>query len=83
MLEFYQETSKLSTDSFMASQDRVVPQKSNFWKKIFEEVLNMCSDPPWLVNCVILKILKADNSKGASCAEYRKIILRLEEEKTA
>ena len=30
-LESCQETSKLSADSFMASYDRMVPQKSNFW----------------------------------------------------
>ena len=30
MLESCQETSKLSVDTFMASRDRVVPQKSDF-----------------------------------------------------
>ena len=53
MLESCQETSKLSVDSFMASWDRVVPQKSDFWKKILKNVANNCLTPPWLVNCVI------------------------------
>ena len=47
MLESCQETSKLSVDSFMGSYDRMVPQKSDFWKKIVEKVLNMCLTPPW------------------------------------
>ena len=33
MLESCQETSKLSVDSFMASWDRVVPEKSDFCQK--------------------------------------------------
>ena len=46
MLESCQETSKLSVDSFMASWDRVVLQKSDFWKKIFEKVANTLQTPP-------------------------------------
>ena len=46
MLESCQETSKLSVDSFMGSYDRMVPQKSDFWEKIVEKVLNMCLTPP-------------------------------------
>ena len=46
MLESCQETSKLSVDSFMGSYDRMVPQKSDFWrKKNLKKVLNTCLNP--------------------------------------
>ena len=46
LLESCQVTSKLSADSFMGRWDRMVPQKMDFKKKIFEKVLNSCNPPP-------------------------------------
>ena len=45
LLESCQVTSKLSADSFMSRQDRMVPQKIDFKKKIFEKVANSCNPP--------------------------------------
>ena len=46
LLESCKVTSKLSADSFMDSWDRLVPQKSNFKKKLFENVVNTQRPPP-------------------------------------
>ena len=46
MLESCQETSKLSADSFMASWNRVVPQKSHFQEKNRRKTLKHMSTPP-------------------------------------
>ena len=45
-LESCKVTSKLSVDSFVDSWDRLVRQKSNFKKKIFENVANTQTPPP-------------------------------------
>ena len=45
MLESCKETSQLSVDSFMALQDHVVPQKSNFLKKILRFYTIKCTPP--------------------------------------
>ena len=45
LLESCQVTSKLSADSFMGRWDRMVPQKMDFKKKIFEKVLISCGPP--------------------------------------
>ena len=52
MLESCQGTSKLSVDSFMASRDRVVPQKSDFCQK------NMPKSTRW--HLVTVEIQKRD-----------------------
>ena len=48
ILKFCQKVSKVSGDSFMALYDPIVPEKSNFWKKIFEKVLNTGRPPALL-----------------------------------
>ena len=53
LLESCRVTSKLSADSFMGRWDRMVPQKMDFKKKIFEIVVKSGGPPPWLPNCVI------------------------------
>ena len=45
LLESCRVTSKLSADSFMGRWDRMVPQKMDFKKKIFEKVLISCGPP--------------------------------------
>ena len=46
LLESWKVTSKQSADNFMGRWDRMVPQKMDFKKKIFEKVLNSCNPPP-------------------------------------
>ena len=48
MLESCQVTSKLSADSFMSRWDRMVLQRVDFKKKMFEKVENPCSPSPTL-----------------------------------
>ena len=76
LLESCRVTSKLSADSFMGRWDRMVPQKMDFKKKIFEKVLISCGAPPWLVNCVILHQQNSrKSSKMSKNAIFQKSII--------
>ena len=62
LLESCRVTSKLSADSFMGRWDRMVPQKMDFKKKIFEKVLISRRPPPWLAERVILRCSRLPKS---------------------